>query len=218
MAESTALSKSGEIAIVRANQVKATKENERKITALQKIHADEAARQKADLERAVADKERINTENKFLKRDLTEEEEKIKSLRRSLKNADVNARKENLNTSDANASPLATPKKGKQLAYRDGFDDDEIFLSPSKVALTRATGGTPKAGAKRKRRAIEDSPAPILELSPPKKDQTTNGNLDQQSGPAGTEALLHSVGRDDGRFEASRTNTQRLSEYDADQT
>jgi hypothetical protein len=93
----------------------------------------------------------------FLKRDLIEETEKNRSLRRAKeKEKDIN-----------NASEqLTTPKKNKSSNFRDGFDDDEILMiSPSKFQGRRSNGGTPtKAGAKRKRKGLE-SPTVALEFT-----------------------------------------------------
>jgi Protein of unknown function (DUF3636) len=63
-----------------------------------------------------------------------------------------------------------TPKKSRVLPFRDGFDDNDlVMLSPSKP---RSKPSTPKAGAKRKRNANDNSPVappiPALQLSEPK--------------------------------------------------
>jgi hypothetical protein len=56
------------------------------------VHADEAARQRAEIESARAEKEKIATENMFLKRDLTEEGEQTRLLRRTSRMPAVAAR------------------------------------------------------------------------------------------------------------------------------
>lgn len=147
--------------------MKTSKEHEKQMTALQKLHADTAVRQKVEIENARAERERIATENRFLKRDLIEESEKAKQLQRAVKGA----------VGTTHGRIANSPQKGTvaTLAYRDnlrdGFDDDEIqAVSPSKtVARSKAT--TPKAGAKRKRKAVDDSPGQPLQLSQPKRDE-----------------------------------------------
>jgi hypothetical protein len=167
------------------------------------MHADEVARQKADLEQAMAEKERVHTENKFLVRDLTEEEEKTRHLKRTLKRGGSKA---TLTRETSENSPMSTPQRGKALAYRDGFDDDEIFLSPNKGLPIRVNGGTPKAGAKRKRRIVDDSPAPPLQLSPPKREATVEEQSAPDPGPLLTEALLQRLRKGDGKFEVRPTS------------
>ena len=183
------------MSIVRINQAKSAKEYERKIITLQKLHADEAARQKTDLQRATAEGERIATENKFLKRDLTEEGEKIRNLKRSMKDSEsMDVRKE-----IHNDSPVWTPRKGRGLPYRDGFDDDEIVLSPPKPQSGRSKAATPKAGVKRKRKPATDSPTQALELSQGRRE----GELDTAT-PKGTDfnaVSIPKLARANGAFE-----------------
>lgn len=166
-ANDLALAKAGEISIVRANQMKTSKEHERQMAALQKLHTDAAVRQKVEIENARAERERIATENRFLKRDLIEESEKAKQLQRLAKGT----------VGRTSGGSVTTPKKGTTatLAYRDnlrdGFDDDEIqAISPSKIN-PRSKAMTPKPGAKRKRKVVDDSPGQPLQLSQPKKDE-----------------------------------------------
>ena len=180
-ANSNALSKAGEIAIIRANHVKYVKEYEKKSSELQKIHADEAARQRAEIEKARAEKERLATEIEFLKRDLIEETERVRNL---TKNAKAGGLKPPMSKTAAGNDIVTTPKRGMALPYRDGFDDDEIMVvSPSKTA-NKSKAVTPKAGAKRKRKPTEDSLAQPLHLSQPKRDR--------DDGPRPTESLRQS--------------------------
>lgn len=166
-ANSNALSKAGEISIIRANHAKVVREYEKKSLELQKIHADEGARQRAETEKARAERERIATEIEFLKRDLTEEAERVRNLTR---NAKAGGGKAPTSKTAAGTDIVATPKKVIVLPYRDGFDDDEIMVvSPSKTA-NKPKAVTPKAGAKRKRKPAEESPVQPLHLSQPKKD------------------------------------------------
>ncbi|KAI9816238.1 MAG: hypothetical protein M1827_001839 [Pycnora praestabilis] len=171
-ANATVLSKAGENAILRAKQEKTAIEHRRMLFTLQKLHADEATRQKAEVEAARAEKQRITTENAFLKRDLTEEGERTRNLLRNLRVG--------VSTTTAAAPRPTTPRKGKSLAYRDGFDDDEITtVSPSKSGGI-SKPGTPKAGVKRKRKVVEESPGQVLQLSQSPVENQGDGTSHQQ--------------------------------------
>ncbi|MCJ1365827.1 hypothetical protein MMC16_004952 [Acarospora aff. strigata] len=199
MANSTALAKAGEIAIVRANQAKITKEYEYKMKATEKFHADEAARQKLQIESARAELENITTENKFLKQDLNEEGEQTRILRRNLKNAGAGVGGNTIPSKEAaNAGPQTTPKKHKALPFRDGFDDDEIMvISPSKVA-PKAKRGTPKVGDKRKRKVNDDSPGQPLQLSQSRGENIVEDV--EQPRVQEENAVLEKISRQDDRF------------------
>ena len=159
-ANDLAFAKSGEISIVRANQTKTAKDYERQLAALQKQHADSAARQKIEIDIARAEREKIVTNNEFLKRDLKEESEKVKQLQRLTKIAGERS----------TSNMVTTPKKTNTsaLPYRDGFDDDDLVTVSQPNAVSRAKAVTPKAGGKRKRKALEDSPGQPLQLTHPK--------------------------------------------------
>ncbi|KAI4286074.1 MAG: hypothetical protein L6R38_000191 [Xanthoria sp. 2 TBL-2021] len=163
-AEEAALAKSGEIAIIRANQSKSEKIYESKIQELQKLHLEEAARQRLEVERALAEKQKITTEKGFLQNDLAEGNAQIRSLQRAVK-ARANTTKATTGKDSENAGPPTTPKKNKSLGHGDGFEDDELQLtSPSKLPY-RSKTSTPKAGNKRKRKAVPASPIKPLQLS-----------------------------------------------------
>ena len=151
-ARNAAQVKLGEIAIVRANQEKATKEYERRIAVMQKLHSDEAAKQKAELEAGRKEREKMETDNRFLKHDLAQESERKKRL-----NGPGKPRQE-------------TPRKTKRTGVGDGFDDDEVVLvSPSK-SKDKSREQTPKVGAKRKRPAQDSPIAPLSFDQPVRKD------------------------------------------------
>ena len=159
-----AYSKACEIAIVRANATKVEKEFEDRTMALQKLHADEAARQKIEVEKARAELQKIATEKDFLENDLAEGTKQIRYLQRAIKQ--VGDQGSEYKAKGKENQPV-TPKKNKALAYADGFDDEEIQpMSPSKLVI-RSKANTPKAGAKRKRKATEASPVKPLELTQP---------------------------------------------------
>ncbi|KAI9696788.1 MAG: hypothetical protein M1836_005150 [Candelina mexicana] len=195
-AQAAVLAKNGEVAIIRSNEAKRAKEQERKTIALQRLHADEEARRKADIERTRAEKEKVETECRFLQQDLANEAEKSRNIQRRLKGVDGKAP---LARPTANASPLTTPKKAKTLPYRDGFDDDEVLLVSSSKSNVRSQRGTPKAGAKRKRRANEGSPSQPLQLSEPKAREDGTGRGKQQD-LGHTHVLLQELGQEDERF------------------
>ncbi len=140
------------------------KEYESRTQSLQKLHADEAARQKIEVEKAQAQLQKIATEKDFLENDLAEGTKQIRNLQRAIKKgAEKVTDREN---------QLDTPKKNKALPFRDGFDDDEVQpLSPSKLGL-RSKASTPKGGTKRKRKPTEYSPVKALDLTDPRADES----------------------------------------------
>ena len=153
-ANSSLQAQRGEISIIRANQVKATKTYDRQLAVLKKAADDEAAKHKAEVEATRKESERIATENRFLKQDLTEEAKRVKGLQQNLRDKSKDAQ---------GASPISTPKKTKVLPHRDGFDEEDIrMVSPSKSARKQKKT-TPTVGNKRKRPNLNDSPiAPLV--------------------------------------------------------
>ena len=163
-AKDDAYSKAGEVAIVRANALKVEKDFENRTMVLQKLHADEAARQKMEVEKARAELQKTATEKDFLENDLAEGTKQIRNLKIAVKKG--GDRDSETKTKGKENQPV-TPKKNKALAYADGFDDEEIQpMSPSRLVI-RSKANTPKAGAKRKRKCTETSPVIPLELTQP---------------------------------------------------
>ena len=149
---------------MRANATKVEKDFETRTTALQKLHDDEAARQKIEVEKARAELQKIATEKNFLENDLAEGTKQIRSLQRAIKKV---GDKDSETRAGGKENQPVTPKKNKVLAYADGFDDEEIQpMSPSRLVI-RSKANTPKAGAKRKRKPTEGSPVKPLELTEP---------------------------------------------------
>lgn len=149
-AESMRLKQAGEISILRAKQEKIENFYENKILALQKSHADEIAKQKADMDLAKKGLETSETNNRFLEHDLAQAKEE---------------RSKRFKGEKPNTSRLSR-QSSQSLPYRDGFDDHEIVLvSPSKPK-DKPKPATPKVGEKRKRDAVV-SPAPRLQLNGP---------------------------------------------------
>ena len=133
---------------------------------LQKMHAEDAARQKIEVDKARAERQQIDTQKRFLENELAREAEQIKALQRAVKSGGGKA-----TLPDAATKPL-TPKKSKA-PYGDGFDDDEIQAStPPRLAL-RSKPATPKAGSKRKR-PVEGSPSNPLRLSQPGRESPSD--------------------------------------------
>ena len=157
-ARNAALAKQGEIAIVRANQEKWAKEYERKIAVMQKVHANDTAKHKAELEAARKEREKVETNNHFLQHDLAQEADRAKRL-----NGPGRTR-----AAPAAAKQNETPRKANRTNLGDGFNDDEALVpSPSK-SKERSRDQTPKAGVKRKRTA-QDSPIAALSFTQPQQ-------------------------------------------------
>ena len=178
---------------MRSKQEKATKEYERELTATKKLNAERLAKQEKAIEIAREAEKSAATELEFVKRDLAEEAEKVRSLRK-LKEKE----KENIDEP-------ATPKKQKSLPYRDGFDDDEIqIISPSKFHARKSNPGTPtKAGTKRKRKG-QDSPIVPLQVE-------ENGRTQEAQEPNPgivTDLLLERIRKPDDRLSVSTKDGQ----------
>ncbi|KAJ9666923.1 hypothetical protein H2201_003057 [Coniosporium apollinis] len=163
-AQSTVQAQAGEIAIIRRNQDKANREHERRLSVQQKLHADTLAKQKAELEAAKKDREKVETDNRFLEHDLVQEAKRAKQAARAVRDGGANAR----TRAAGQGSPATTPKKARPVPFGDGFDDDDIVMvSPSK-SRDRRKGSTPRAGEKRKRAGTEQgfaSPSQSLSFS-----------------------------------------------------
>ena len=194
-ARDAALAKQGEIAIVRANQEKATKEYERRIAVMQKLHADEAAKQKAELEAGRKEREKMETDNRFLQHDLAQEAERAKRL---------------TGPGKARAAPGGTeragetPRKSKRaVTSGDGFEDEEVvrLVSPSKSKeKDKSREQTPKVGAKRKRIA-QDSPVPVLSFTQPPSQSVREESGEQLQTSSESQVGAAVVAKEDGRYE-----------------
>lgn len=193
-AKSAAMSKAGEISIVRRNHEKVTQEYERKIVVMQQVHEEVVAKQKAELEKTRKDRELVETNNLFLEHDLAREAEKAKQIKKSLKDGAGSKSR------PPQGSPVVTPKKHRPLPFRDGFDDDDIIMvSPSK-ARDKPKISTPRLGAKRKRQVIDQSPLQPLQLSE-SRERTKQQDLVEAPDLDIDLALLTKVGKGDERFE-----------------
>ncbi|GAB7349086.1 hypothetical protein MBLNU459_g8040t1 [Dothideomycetes sp. NU459] len=157
-AETAALKKAGEIAILRAKHDKDAKEYERRIAVMQKLHADEAAKHRAEAQAAKKDRDTVETNNRFLEHDLAQEMERAKRIKPTATSAaDPKAR----NNTKQSSGPSNASAASHSLPFRDGFDDHEIVLvSPSK-AKEKYKAETPKAGEKRKRNVTASPGIPL---------------------------------------------------------
>ena len=178
-AEGSACAKAGEIAIVRAKISKAEQEFESRTKAQQRLHADESARYRIEVEKARAEIQNISTEKAFLENELAEGTKQLREVQKmTKKGGDTSSGIKGL----VRESLFATPKKNKNLPYADGFNDDEVqILSPSKLAL-RGKAGTPRAGGKRKRKSTEGSPIQPqpLELAEPVRHDVLSKVLQEE--------------------------------------
>ncbi|KAL8756952.1 MAG: hypothetical protein Q9184_004341 [Pyrenodesmia sp. 2 TL-2023] len=159
-AEDAALAKAGEIAIVRANQTKTEKMYESKLQTLQKLRQDEAARQRLEVEQALAEKQKIVIEKGFLQNDIVEGNQQIKDLQRAVKAKQAASRAARVDNTEETTLPT-TPTRNKSVKHADGFNTDEI-RPPMPY---RSKNNTPRAGSKRKRKAVKASPVKPLQLS-----------------------------------------------------
>lgn len=127
---------------------------------------------------------------KFIKRDLCDEAEKVRNLKRGQENS-----------KNSLAELITTPKKNKALPYRDGFDEDEIqIISPSAFQARKSNPGTPtKARAKRKRKMLE-SPVPSLEVA--EEDHSIEVQT-KPTAPILNDALLEKIKKPDDRLDVS---------------
>ena len=206
-AQNAAQQKAGEIAIVRANQAKAGKEYERRIAVMQKLHAEESGRLKAEVEASRKERERVDTERRFLAHEFGVVQERERERKGKERDGEAGHRAVNGNSTGSRSTSL-TPKKGKSLRTAmlgDGFEVDEVRLvSPSRSKDKDKERGamgeqTPKAGNKRKRSTMQDSPVPALSFSGPApivREETA------RSAGSDAAAFAHSVAQDqDAKFE-----------------
>ncbi|OKL58990.1 hypothetical protein UA08_05907 [Talaromyces atroroseus] len=181
LAREDATKKAGEVAILRANLVKQAQTFERTITSLKSQLAEQTAKNKGAQQAAIDDRQKLETENLFLREELRDETLKVNNLRMKKK-----------------TEAPQTPRKQRTLPFRDGFDDDEIGVpSPTRSSGGRSKRGTPTVAGKRKRKA-SDAPIPMapLQLSPGNQDSMELQAPAPKPGEAPNKDL-GSVSRDD---------------------
>lgn len=165
-ARSDAFSKTGEIAIVRANRLKEKQEEERRLEQERKLRAEEQTKYNAEVQKYKAELQKISTDKAFIENDLARETEQRKGHQR---NAKATGKLENAKAS-GKENIATTPKKSNVASLGDGFNDEEIQVQSQSNLAVRSKPVTPKAGAKRKRKPTENSPVKPLQLSQAKKD------------------------------------------------
>lgn len=155
-----AYAKAGEIAIVRANQEKLSMEYEQKLSSLQEQYKQEAAKHRTEMEASKKDREKMETNNKFLEHDLAQEANRARSSK-VLGKGGYSSQQRGRTV----ASPTTTPKKAANLPFRDGFNDDEVMVVSPSRSKEKSKSGTPRAASKRKRPEQERSPANQLSFN-----------------------------------------------------
>ena len=181
------LAKTGEVSIIRSNQVKATKDFEKRIEEILKQHQTENERHRVEIEQARKDREKLVTHNQFLDHEMNDQAWQLRRAQKSMK----------LGEKAGQAKNDTTPKKNKPVPFGDGFNEDEVtVISPSKTA-GKAKATTPKAGSKRKRDVPGESPVKTLEFTQPVDGVSFEAdNLLNVAGKYNADAAK----KDDGRF------------------
>jgi len=124
-AESRAQSKTGEVSILRQRIEKTTRDYEHQLETLRQTHSDTAAKQKAELDAAQKQKERVETDKRFLEHDLAVEVSKSRQSRK----APAVIRSQTL--PENHQKTALSPRKPNHLALGDGFDNEQEPISPS---------------------------------------------------------------------------------------
>jgi hypothetical protein len=196
------MAKTGEVALVRDKRAQLEKELDRKMLAQEKRHEDEVARMRAELEKTILERDNLKSATKFEKQDARDEAFKSKYQHQRAKAKTTGGGGAAAEAAN-NQAGMASPSKAKGSAYRDGFDDDEIMImSPSKRSGGRSRVGTPGMGSKRKRKGLDDSPIPALQLSHRPKAPPAAENPPRQTVPASQhEILLRKFGAAEDRYE-----------------
>lgn len=185
-AESKALSKAGEVAIVRNKIDKAAREHERQLQQLHAIQKEERERFEQELRVAREEAEKLRTRNMFLSNDFEEVMRKNKALERS------DVVDNDTGRGNGQASPMTTPKKKRPLPHRDGFDDNEIVMTSPKFKSKVVT-----PSKKRKRQPL-GSPLGPLPLSQSRRMPAIEGSRHPH---AVEEEILQKLWCDDHRFD-----------------
>ena len=120
---------------------------------MRQLHADAITKQKAELASVRKEREKIATSNRFLEHDLVVEAGKTKHAAKPARPG-----------AERPGSAFGTPKKSKNLPYRDGFEDGDIIMHSPSRTRDKSKQSTPKGGAKRKRTITDQSPIAPLPL------------------------------------------------------
>jgi hypothetical protein len=145
-AHAQAQTKTGEVTILRKRLEKSTRDYEARLDTLRKSHQSTQAQSKLDLESVRKEREKIETDKKFLEHDF------VARVRQPSKKPLQPSNKQHQNDSFKHKLP-----------FGDGFDDGQMLLvSPRKnranVSFDSAPS-TPHQRTEKKRKRFEDSPA-----------------------------------------------------------
>lgn len=139
-AQSRAQAKSGEAAILRQRLETTKKEYEQKIESLNQAQLEAAAQTKSELDAVKKEREKIETDRRFLEHDMASGAGKSRPNQNRLAISHKGARHR--------GKPGVSHEKNAQLPFGDGFQDDGVpLLSPSKNRLAfngNRNGGTSK--------------------------------------------------------------------------
>ncbi|KAF9638125.1 putative dna repair protein rad26 protein [Lasiodiplodia theobromae] len=184
--------KAGEASILRMKLQKADKEHMNALASKKKANTERAAALEAQIAALKRELDKTKSEYKFLEQDFKTETGKPKS-RRNLKDGTVNG--------NARKAQETTPKRTRRAEFGDGFDDGGVMeVSPSK-SRDKSRNGTPKQGAKRKRNALEASPAKPLPLAEPQPPQVPEDDgLVAMQDVEPEDDLLANVSKTDKKF------------------
>jgi Protein of unknown function (DUF3636) len=200
--KSTVMTQTGEIAIIRANQAKESKGFNHQVVALKKSMQEDAVKHKMAVEAVSKQTDAIVNHNNFLQHEINQEMEKIKALQKNLKDKEARLAKGD------RADTLTTPKKVRQLPFRDGFEDEDIVVvSPSKSGR-KSKVGTPTNAGKKKRKVPDTSPIPALTFHESLAAQPKNPDVPLED-PA-LKVVKTLVVRKDPRAEKSLQFMQRM--------
>ncbi|OMP82195.1 hypothetical protein BK809_0006505, partial [Diplodia seriata] len=190
-AEAQAQRRAGEAAILRGKYERADKEKVAKLASMRTACTEKVANLEAQIEGLKREIEKLKTQYQFQEVELRAEAGKPKS-RRNLKDGAANSK---------TGKPQATtPKKNRIAEYGDGFDDGGVMeISPSK-SREKSRNGTPRQGAKRKRNAMEASPAKPLPLSEPQQPQVPEDESIVMPDAEQHDDILANVSKTDGKF------------------
>lgn len=201
-ARSTVTTRDGEITIIRSNTIKDQRENQRIVTSMSELLAEEREKHKREIDECRAKEERMETEIVFLRKEAKDAAKQNRDLAKSKRQQVIavgagesvdSHMSSGMSRRDGEycKSPVTTPRKNRGYAFRDGFEDEEM-LSPSKPGKNK----TPtKAGVKRKR-SIMDSPQMALPMSQPRRTPA-----DLKPIQVVDEALLEKLWKEDDRFD-----------------
>lgn len=193
--------KTGEVAILRANLTKQAQEFERTIASLRAQLTELTTKNKGVEQAAINERQKLETENLFLREELRDEALRVNNLR---------AKKR--------AEAPQTPRKQRTLPFRDGFDDDEIGVaSPTKSSGGRSKRGTPSGPGKRKRK-VSDAPIPMapLQLSQGNSMEAETLALDAMDTTTGEREHISGEGIEEGFYMTQILNHRNHPDAESD--